>query len=100
VIFVINVKSFYTVNLSAKEFKNKRYLPWISFTLVILYLCYYLAVVLINSKNGMNLEATIEVGNFIVLSLGALLYIPGILKRIIDNKITYEEHVKQRKTEE
>ena len=100
VIFIINVKSFYTVNLSAKEFKKKRYLPWISFVLVTLYLCYYLAVVLINSKEGMDFEATIEFGNLIVLALGTLLYLPGILTRVIDNKITYEEHLNQTKTEE
>ena len=100
VTLIINTKSFYTVNLSAKEFKKKRYLPWLSFTLITIYNCYSLAIVIVNTRNGMSPMDLVMVGNLIILFLASLLYIPGILKRIIDNKITYEEHVKQTKSKQ
>ena len=37
------------------------------------------------------------VANLFVILSGALLYIPGILKKIIDNKLTYDEHIEQKK---
>ena len=100
VTFIINVKSFYTVNLTAKEFKKKRYLPWLSFTLITLYNCYSFAIIIVNSRTGLKQNDIIMIGNLIVLVLATLLYIPGILKRVVDDKITYEEHVKQRKNGE
>jgi hypothetical protein len=93
IIFIINVKSFYTVNLSAKEFKKKMYLPWLSFGLTFIYSLFILIVSIIESKNGVNPFETLMIGNLIVIWLGLLLYIPGILTKVIDNKISYEEHI-------
>jgi hypothetical protein len=38
--------------------------------------------------------------NLFVITMGLLLYIPGILKKIIDDKISYEDHINQTKKEE
>ncbi len=97
VILLINVSSFYTVNLTAKEFKIKRYLPWISFTLTFIYSIYYLAVIIINTHDGIHPMDTLMIANLFVICIGLILYIPGILKRVTDKKITYEEHQKQQK---
>ncbi len=98
VILLLNINSFYTVNLTAKEFKVKRYLPWISFTLTLIYAIYYLAVIIMNLHDGVHPIDTLMIANLFVICMGLLLYIPGILKRIIDNKITYEEHLNEKNT--
>ena len=95
IILFINISSFYTINLSAKEFKVKKYIPWLSFLLIFLYEFYYIAVIIINCKDGIHTMDTLMIANFIIILLGLLLYIPGILKRIIDNKIEYSEHIKK-----
>ena len=100
VILLFNVSSFYTVNLTAKEFKTKRYLCWTSFTLTFLYGFYYLAVIIMNLHNGIQSNDTLMIANLFVICMGLLLYIPGILKKIIDDKITYDEHINQAKKSE
>ena len=95
VILLINISSFYTVNLSAKEFKEKRYLPWLSFILISIYECYYLAVLIITVRDGISGPDVLVVAQFLIILLGLLLYIPGILTKIIDNKLTYEEQDKK-----
>lgn len=95
VILLINISSFYTVNLSAKEFKEKRYLPWLSFILISIYECYYLAVLIITVRDGISGADSLVVAQFSIILLGLLLYIPGILTKIIDNKLTYEEQDKK-----
>ncbi len=94
IMLIINVKSFYTINLSAKEFKKKMYLPWLSFAIAIIYSFFILIVIILDNKNGKN--TTLMVANLFVILSGCLLYIPGILKKIIDNKISYEEHIEQK----
>ena len=95
VILLINISSFYTVNLSAKEFKEKRYLPWLSFWLTFIYECYYLAVLIVNVRDGMNGSDALIVAIYAIMMLGLLLYLPGILKKIVDNKLSYEYHSKK-----
>ena len=97
VIFFVNVKSFYTVNLSAKEFKKQMYLPWISFGLTLIYSLFMLIVTIINSDNGLDRDELLTSALVIIVWLGLLLYIPGILTKIIDDKITYEEHINKNK---
>ncbi len=94
ILLIINVKSFYTVNLSAKEFKKKMYLPWLSFGLIIIYSLFILIIIILDVKNGQNV--TFMAANLFVILSGALLYIPGILKKIIDDKITYSEYISQK----
>ena len=96
VIFFVNIKSFYTVNLSAKEFKKQMYLPWLSFGLTLIYSLFILIVTIINSDNGLTREEILTSAIVIIVWLGLLLYIPGILTRIIDDKITYEEHINKK----
>ena len=98
VTLIINIKSLYTVNLTAKEFKKKRYLPWLSFALISIYNCYLFAMIVITSRKGLKQDTLFMIGNLFILVLATLLYIPGILKKIIDNKITYEEHINQTKS--
>ena len=100
VILLFNINSFYTVNLSAKEFKKKIYLPWISFSLTFIYSIYYLAVIIMNTHDGIHPIDTLMIANLFIILVGLILYIPGILKRVTDNKITYEEHQKQQKSKE
>ena len=94
ILLIINVKSFYTVNLSAKEFKKKMYLPWLSFGLIIIYSFFILIIIILETKDGQNV--TLMTANLFVILTGALLYIPGILKKIIDNKISYDDHISQK----
>ena len=91
---IINVKSFYTVNLSAKAFKKQMYLPWLSFGLIIIYSFFILIIIILESKAGQ--KPILMIANLFVILTGALLYIPGILKKIIDDKITYDEHISQK----
>lgn len=98
IMLIFNVKSFYTVNLTAKEFKKKMYLPWTSFGLTIIYSFFILIVIIMNSKSGNDSKNVLMIANLFIISLGALLYIPGILKKIIDDKLTYEEHINSKKS--
>ena len=84
VIFFVNIKSFYTVNLSAKEFKKQMYLPWLSFGLTLIYSLFMLIVTIINSDNGLDRDELLTSALVIIVWLGLLLYIPGILTKIID----------------
>ena len=97
ILLIINVKGFYTVNLNAKEFKKKMYLPWLSFGLIIIYSFFILIIIILGVKEGQNM--TLTIANLFVILTGALLYISGILKKIIDDKITYDDHIGQ-KTEQ
>lgn len=96
ILFIINVKSFYTVNLSAKEFKKKMYLPWISFGLSLIYSIFLLIIILTSDDNGYDVYETLLTAMVIVIWLSLLAYIPGILTRIIDDKITYDEHINKK----
>ena len=100
VILIFNICSFYTVNLSAKDFKKQMYLPWISFGLMLIYCFFVLAVILINSNNGIGSNDTLMIANLFIIVMGLLLFIPGILTKVIDNKITYEEHSHETNSEE
>ena len=96
IIFIVNVKSFYTVNLNAKEFKKKMYLPWISFGLSLIYSLFLLIIILTSDDNGYDVYETLLTAMVIVIWLSLLAYIPGILTKIIDNKITYDEHINKK----
>lgn len=93
VILIMNICSFYTVNLTKAEFKKEKLYPWISVVLLSIYDLYYLAIMIINVVDGVYVNDVFIIANFIITTLGLLLIIFGILKRIIDNKITYSEHI-------
>lgn len=97
VTLLINISSFYTVNLSAKEFKKQRYFPWISFVLILIYNLYYLALLIINLSNGLSTTDILMLSNYFIITVGMILFIPGCLKKIVDNKISYNEHIGQKK---
>ena len=69
VILLFNVNSFYTVNLTKNEFKKKRYLPWISFSLTFIYSLYYLAVILMNVQDGIHPIDTLMIANLFVICI-------------------------------
>lgn len=92
VTLIINISSFYTVNLSAKEFKKQRIYPWISFVMILIYNLYYLALIIVNCIDGdVAIREILMISNYFIITIGLILFVPGILKKIIDNKIVYEE---------
>ena len=97
VILLINIKAFYTVNLSAKDFKKQMVWPWISFSLILIYIFYKTILILFVFKTNGNQPDALDIAICVVFFLALILYILGILKRIVDGKISYEEHLKQTK---
>ena len=63
----------------------------------LIYSLFMLIVTIINSDNGLDRDELLTSALVIIVWLGLLLYIPGILTRIIDDKITYEEHINKNK---
>ena len=86
VILLFNINSFYTVNLTRNEFKKKRYLPWISFSLTFIYSLYYLAVILMNVQDGIHPIDTLMIANLFIICMGLFLMLIGILKRVRNEK--------------
>jgi hypothetical protein len=99
VALIVNISAFYTVNLTAKEFKKKMYWPWISFGLVLIYVLFLIILMLYTYKNNGMDPNPLQIALCVVLALSLILYLLGILKRVIDDKITYEEHINQSKNE-
>jgi hypothetical protein len=72
------------------------YLPWISFGLSLIYSLFLLIIILTSDDNGYDVYETLLTAMVIVIWLSLLTYIPGILTKIIDDKITYDEHINKK----
>lgn len=99
IILFINIKAFYTVNLSEKEFKKQMVWPWVSFSLILIYILYLIFLMIYTFNTNGTEPNILIIAICIVFFLSLILYILGILKKVIDKKITYEEHLNQTKTE-
>ena len=98
-VFFFNMAALKTVNMSKSEFKKGKWYSWASIILVFIYNIFEFARIL-NDKNNIGvMDSTmfLMIGVMFISLFSILLCIFGILTRVIDNKITYEEHLKNTK---
>ena len=99
IIFILNCKALKTVDLSAKEFKKAKWYSWILIILIFIYDIFeYILIIRTYHNIGGLLEADVlKVALLFITFMALFLCIIGICTKVIDNKITYEEHVNNQK---
>lgn len=92
-IFFFSFYGLKSVNMSKKEFKKSKWFSWLAIILFFLYDIFEY-IILIREYNVTGYINTIKIAVLFITLLAMLITMCGILTRVIDNKITYEEHTK------
>jgi hypothetical protein len=93
-IFFFSFYGLKSVNMSKKEFKKGKWFTWVAIILFFLYDIFEY-IILIREYNSTGYINILKVAVLFITLFAMLLSTLGILTRVIDNKITYEEHIKK-----
>ena len=96
IIFISLVFGLKSVNLSQREFKKKKWFSWIAIILFFLYDIFEY-IILIRRYNSSGYIDVLKIAILFITLFASIISIFGILTRVIDNKITYEEHIRNTK---
>lgn len=96
IVFIFLVMGIKSVNLSKKEFKKNKWFSWIAIILFFVYDVYEYTL-LIDDYNKSGYIDVFKIAILFITLFASIISIFGILTRVIDNKITYEEHIRNTK---
>jgi hypothetical protein len=99
IVFILNYKALKTVDLSAKDFKKGKWYSWILIIIIFLYdiFEYILIIKSYHANDGLLTNKVLRIALLFITFMALLLCILGICTKVIDNKITYEEHLNKQK---
>lgn len=95
-VFFFNFYGLKSVNMSKKDFKKAKWFSWLSIIFFFIYDIFEY-IILIRRYNSSGYVDILKISILFITLFAMLLSMLGILTRVIDNKITYEEHIKKDK---
>ena len=93
-VFFFNIAAFKTINMTKKDFKRGKWFSWASIFLIFIYDIFEY-IIIIRKYHSTGYVNVVKVALLFITLFALLLKMCGILTRVIDNKITYEEHLKK-----
>ena len=93
-VFFLNMAAFKTVNMTKKDFKRGKWFSWASIFLIFIYDIFEY-IIIIRKYNSTGIIDVMKISLLFITLFALFLCMCGILTRVIDNKITYDEHIKK-----